>query len=291
MLPPRTEADKGIVEVLQRLDEPAPGPRSLYYRWETEQWEAGALAFAHDRASWEALEDDQRRSILAGLACFLVPDGRVSDLLVPFVDAVPSEEEQVFLTSQLVDEARAVVFSDRLRTEIFEQGEDTSAWLRPNQHLGRLLDLAEPRADEVRVQREAGPSLHEGLLILGVIVNGVIAPTLLRRLGRWLEDEGGWPGITEGLRGLGQDTSRHAHFAVRLLQEALADDARDENPSAPGIEALIEEALPILRGVVDEAAEASNDFSGLPFGDDELSAETMDCLALRMQDIGIDLPA
>lgn len=287
---PTGSAEPSVVEVLGRLDEAAPGPRSLYYRWETEQWEAGALVFAKDRATWRGLDADRRTSIVAALGCFLVPDGRAGDLLVPFVDAVPNEEEQVFLTSQLADEARAVVFCDRLTEEIFRTDQDRDARFRPNDCLRRLLDLAEPRADEVRVGRNAGPALHEGLLILGVILDGVLAPAIQRRLGKWLEEDGGFPGLTEGMRSLARDTSRHAHFSIRLLQEALGDDALDERASAPGIEALIEEALPLVRGVVDEAARMSNDFSGLPFGDAELSMEAMDCLALRMQDIGIDLP-
>jgi hypothetical protein len=41
---------------------------------------------------------------------------------------------------------------------------------------------------------------------------------------------------------------------------------------------------------VSEAARFSNDFSGLPFGEEELAAETLECLALRIQDIGLDMP-
>ena len=283
-------APGSVTEALRRLDQAPPGPRSLYYRWESEQWEAGALGLTTDRSSWATLAEDAQGSILAALGCFLVPDGRVGELLVPFVDAVPSEEEQVFLTSQLVDEARAVVFCDRLRSEVVEEAAGARVRWRPNDRLGRLLDLVEPRAADVRVSRESGPVLHEGLLLLGVILSGVLAPAFQRRLGTWVEENGGFPGVAAGLRSLALDTTRHTHFAVRLLQEAIADDARDEKASAPALEACIEEALPLIRGIVSEGARASNDFSGLPFGEEDLGPETMDCLALRMQDIGLDLP-
>lgn len=289
-MPTSRMTDETIAETLSRLDDAPPGPRSLYYRWETEQWEAGALSFARDRTGWRSLAEDQRTSLLASLACFLVPDGRSNDLLVPFVDAVATEEQQVFLTSQLVDEARAVVFFDRFRTEVVETTESSSERARRNDGLARLLDLAGSRADDVRVARHPGPALHEGLLLLSVILQGVIAPTIQRRFGAWLEEDGSLPDLTAGIGFLARDTLRHAHFAVGLLQVALADDARDERASAPGVEELIEQAVPIVRAILDDAARASNDFSGLPYGERDLTAEAMDCLALRMQDIGIDLP-
>ena len=279
-----------VEEILRRLDEAPPPPRDLYYRWETEQWEAGALSFARDRATWRALDRDQRTSIAALLGCFLVPDGRVGDLLVPFVDAVATEEQQVFLTSQLVDEARAVVFCDRLRSEVFDTDENASTRLRANDGVARLLDLVQPRAEAVRAERRPGAALHEGLLLLSVILEGVVAPTIQRRLGSWVEDHDGLPDLATGLRSLARDTLRHVHFAVGLIQEALGDDARDEDAIAPAVEALIEEAVPLVRAVVDDAARASNDFSGLPLAEQQLTADAMDCLALRMQDIGLDLP-
>ncbi len=286
------EAPEGeIVAALRCLDDPAPDPRSLYYKWESEQWEAGALTFAKDRSTWHGLEDDERASVGGLLGCFLVPEGRVTDLLVPFVDAVSSEEEQVFLTSQLVDEARAVVFCERLEAELTMDDTPGRGLVHDNGHLERLLLLASPRADQVRLDRKAGPALFEGLLVLSILLDGVLAAPVLRRLGSWMEDRGGFPGTTGGMLGLARDTCRHAHFAIGLLSGALADASLATSAEATSIEALIVEALPLVQGVVNEAAAATNDFSGLPFGDRELSFDTMDCLALRMQDIGIDLPA
>lgn len=279
-----------IAEVLNRLDERPPDPRALYYRWETEQWEAGALSFARDRSSWAALEPDRRASLVASLAGFIEPSGRVGDLLVPFVDAVASEEEQVFLTSQLVDEARAVVFCERFRTEVLEAEGAAAERMHPNDGVSRLLGLAEPRADAVRIERKPGTALYEGLLILSVVRAGVIAPTFQRRLGTWLEDQAGFPDLTVGIRFLAHDAARHTQFAVRLLQQALGDDARTETTDSAGIEALVEEAIPAVREVVDAAARVSNDFSGLPYDERELTSDMMDCIALRVQDIGLDLP-
>lgn len=285
---------QSVERVLKSLEAPAPDPRALYYRWEREQWEAGALDLEPDHALWRGLGDPTRLSVLAALSFFLVPDGRLTEVLVPFVDAVPTEEEQVFLTSQLVDEARAVVFCERLLDEMVtpEPGSSSRAEtaLR-NGRVGALLDLASSRADEVRVARAEGRPLYEGLLLLGVLHKGVIAPPVQRRLVPWLQDAG-LPGTAAGVTALARDGTRHALFAMRSLQQVFArsQGGRKAATSASDLEALIEEALPVLQGVVDEGAAQSNDFDGLPFGDEELTTETMECLARRMQDIGIDLP-
>ena len=136
--------------------------------------------------------------------------------------------------------------------------------------------------------RNEGRALYEGLLLLSVLHKGVTAPSVQRRVVPWLQDAR-LPGTAAGATALARDATRHALFGVRCLQQAVA--RTDEGAtSASDVEALIEEALPILQGVVNEAAAQSNDFEGLSFGGEELSSETMECLARRIQDIGIDLP-
>ena len=284
--------DEPIDAVLSRLDAPPPDPRSLYYRWEREQWEAGALDLSTDRSAWRELDPATRTSVLATLSCVLIPDGRVTELLVPFVDAVASEEEQVFLTSQLVDEARAVVLADRFFEEVVQgkgpgessDGVEPSVGL-PNEHVDELLTLVRPHAESVRVDRAPSDDLYAGLLLLSVVLEGVIVVSAGRLLGRWLEQEAGLDGLRAGIVSLIRDVTRHILFAVRLLQSA-----REPETDLAALEATIEGALPSVRGVIEEAGGVSADFAGLPFTAAELSSEAMDCLARRIHDVGIDLP-
>ncbi|HWC32167.1 MAG TPA: hypothetical protein VG709_03480 [Actinomycetota bacterium] len=291
--PAAVSEDAGSIDdVLASLDRPPPRPRDLYYRWEREQWEAGAIDFAPDRSAWPALDPATRTSILAALACVLVPDGRVAELLVPFVDAVATEEEQVFLTTQLVDEARAVVLSDRFFEEVVQGKSKTEKRdeVEPgvglaNRRLDELFAQVAPRAEAVRVDRMPSAELHAGLLLLDVVFEGVVLVAVTRRLCHWLERDAGLDGLRTGLVNLGRDVTRHVLFAEHLIQNADQPEA-----DLAALEGVIEEALPVVRGVVDDAAEASNDFAGLPLTDAELSTETMECLARRVQDVGIDLP-
>lgn len=284
--------EQTIDDVLAVLDQPPPGPRDLYYRWEREQWEAGAVDLSSDRAAWPDFDPAARTSVLAALSCILVPDGRVTELLVPFVDAVASEEEQVFLTSQLVDEARAVVLADRFFDEVVQgkPSADIKDRVEPsigldNPRLRELLSLVSPRAEAVRVDRLPFPDLHAGLLLLNVVLEGVVLIAVSRPLCRWLEQDSRLDGLRVGLVNLGRDVTRHVLFAEHLLQNADRPEA-----DFASLEAVIEEVLPVVRGIVEDASTASNDFAGLPLSKEDLSTETMECLARRMQDVGIDLP-
>ncbi|MGH2818742.1 MAG: ribonucleotide-diphosphate reductase subunit beta, partial [Actinomycetota bacterium] len=113
-----TLGDTPIDDVLATIDEEPPSYRDLYYRWERQQWEATAIDLSEDRRQWtEELSEHLKRSLLWGLASFYVGEQQVTETLVPFVDAAPSEEQQVFLSTQLVDEARHTVFFDRFYAE------------------------------------------------------------------------------------------------------------------------------------------------------------------------------
>src|SRR5688500_17842682 len=150
--------DVPIDDVIAIMDRAAPDYRALYYRWESQQWEAGAIDFAEDRAQWAELPADLKRSFLWGLSSFYVGEEQVTHTLVPFVDAAPTEEQQVFLSTQLVDEARHTVFFDRFYSEALdEQGTDMKSRLEAQaERLNDgcrtlLLDMLPDRSQPIRI--------------------------------------------------------------------------------------------------------------------------------------------
>ncbi|MFN2525080.1 MAG: hypothetical protein ABR505_02280, partial [Actinomycetota bacterium] len=112
-----------IDRALERIWGEVPGYRSLYYEWEHGQWGAGSIQLATDARAWDELDADWRRALLEALAPFAVGQERASTALVPFVDAAPDEEQQVVLTTHLVDVARHAVFLDRFYAEVAERSE------------------------------------------------------------------------------------------------------------------------------------------------------------------------
>ena len=284
--------DASIEEVLSALDRPAPDARALYYRWERQQWEAGAIDFSIDAADWRELEPQARTSLLESLSCLSDrSDGgdRTEDLLVPFVDAVPTEDQQVFLTSQLADRARAGVFFERFASDAVGAG-DPAEGLRGD-GLVELLDMVAARAELVRHQRDASASLYEGIFLYNVLFQGVIAPIVHRDVDDLLTKLRRLPGLRAGLLALARDSTRHALFGVRLLQEKTAPSAgAPDDDFTEGIEALIEQAIPLIQGVVRGSGAAGDGTPEDPAGAPDPSATAMELLARRMQDIGIDLP-
>src|SRR6266849_5831970 len=105
-----------IDNVLHIIDEGLvylPTYRELYYRWERQQWKAQDIDFSDDRKQWEAMSQDEREMRIYALSAFFQGEACVTDTLAPYVLAMPDEDMRIFLTTQLVDEARHTVFFER----------------------------------------------------------------------------------------------------------------------------------------------------------------------------------
>src|SRR5690349_12133420 len=117
-----------IDNVLQIIDEGLvhlPSYRELYYRWERQQWRAQDIDFSDDRRQWEGMTQDQRTMRMYGLSAFFQGEACVTDTLAPYITAMPDEEMRIFVTTQLVDEARHTVFFARFFHEVLGVDKDT----------------------------------------------------------------------------------------------------------------------------------------------------------------------
>src|SRR5450759_3162368 len=117
--------DIRIDDVLAFIDrgiENMPSYMDLYRRWESQQWSVGDLDFTLDREDWLKATDLDRTATLA-----------------PFVWAAPTPEIEIFLSTQMVDEARHTVFFERWWREVV--GTDSK-------NLKDLLEEIRPDANE-----------------------------------------------------------------------------------------------------------------------------------------------
>ncbi|MGH2808070.1 MAG: hypothetical protein ACRDKT_12445, partial [Actinomycetota bacterium] len=191
-----TLANTPVDDVLATLDAPVADYRQLYYRWERQQWEAGAIDFAADREQWRSLDASMRRSLLWWIAPFYVGEEQVTNSLVSFVDAAPTEEQGVFLTTQLVDEARHTVFLDRFVDEVVgDSGDGMGDRLRAQEPrldggLRRLLLEELPAvAERIRAQDDGDHSaLVEGVVLYHILIEGALALAGQRFLLNFLRD-------------------------------------------------------------------------------------------------------
>src|SRR5215212_2753455 len=60
----------------------------------------------------------ERYQCMSGLSAFFTGEQRVTDELGPIMRACPDEEMRIFLSTQIADEARHVMFFDRFYSEV-----------------------------------------------------------------------------------------------------------------------------------------------------------------------------
>src|SRR5215472_6524290 len=224
-----------IDNVLQIIDEGLvhlPTYRELYYRWERQQWRAQDIDFRGDRMQWEGMSQNEQRMRLYGLSAFFQGEACVTDTLAPYVLAMPDEEMRIFLTTQLVDEARHTVFFARFFKEVLgvdkEKMEDMLAVARGymNPHLQYILiDALAEVAEHIRQEPRNLAHLVEGITLYHVIVEGTMALAGQRGILEFYRINGLFPAFRGGFTAVARDESRHVVFGVKFLRDMIQQDA------------------------------------------------------------------
>ena len=238
----RSEAD-AVIELLRAEGRDS---RGLYYLWERQQWEATQVDLAADASAWPELDPVLRRAVTDVTAWSLRRAHLATGVLVAFVDQAPTEEQQVFLTTQLVDEARQLVFLDRYGTEVIgrdgsdmeERLDETGPALEGAGVLGRIVDLG----GELRAGSQTGLTDALGAYHLGTV--GAAGLTMATWVVDALEADGELPGWRAGMTLSMQDAFRHVAFALRVAAGDVSGPAglrRGLDVVRPGIEQLLQE--------------------------------------------------
>src|SRR3954454_18693347 len=134
----------------------------LYLLWERQQWRTQALDFGRDREDWnERIDEEERFQRMYGLSAFFIGEQRVAEELGPIMRAAPSEEQRIFLCTQIADEARHVRFFERFYREVgVLESDELSEMLSEvsrhlNENFGRLFDeMLKQRTDRLGVEPE-----------------------------------------------------------------------------------------------------------------------------------------
>ena len=289
--------DIRIDDVLAFIDrgiENMPSYMDLYRRWESQQWSVGDLDFTLDREDWLKASDLDRKATLWSHRLFFNGEERVTATLAPFVWAAPTPEIEIFLSTQMVDEARHTVFFDRWWREVV--GTDTKnlkdllAEIRPDTNEGYntlFYDRLPSTAQRMASNPKDFDAFVEGVTIYHIIVEATIALTgqrfeleSMRELGT--TDRGFYRGFTAVAR----DESRHVSFGIKVLQEAVREDPER---FAPLIQRTLVECLPLVAGTLDPPDPAY--ITEFGHTESEILQFAMDSLNKRLRAIGINLAA
>jgi ribonucleoside-diphosphate reductase beta chain len=289
--------DIRIDDVLSFIDrgiERMPSYMDLYRRWESQQWSVGDLDFTLDRQDWLKASDLEKKSTLWSHRLFFNGEERVTATLAPFVWAAPTPEIEIFLSTQMVDEARHTVFFDRWWREVVgtesKNLEDLLKEIRPDANEGyntlfyeRLPSTAQRMASNPR----DFDAFVEGVTIYHIIVEATIALTGQRFELESMREIGNTDrGFYRGFTAIARDESRHVNFGIKVLQEAVR-----ENPErfAPLIQKTLVECLPLVAGTL----EPPDPTYITEFGhtESEILQFALDSLNKRLRAIGINLAA
>jgi len=202
--------------------------RDFYHRWEHQQWKATEIDFSKDATDWPALPRVVRDGMLGAMHGFYQGEESVTHNLAPLLLAAPRIEHEIFLATQIVDEARHLVFFERFFSEVVGMAgdvQDQLAVIKPEHgpwYSTLFFDEAvglDGRADRLR----ADPS-DIGLYAEVVTLYHMILEAGLALLGqRFLLDMcrglDVLPGFYEGFMAVTRDESRHVGGGVRVLRE------------------------------------------------------------------------
>ncbi|HVB62317.1 MAG TPA: ribonucleotide-diphosphate reductase subunit beta [Ktedonobacteraceae bacterium] len=208
-----------------------PSYRDLYHRWEKQQWSTQDLDFSADREQWAGVPEENRPIFIAGFVIFFQGEVSVTNTLIPYMLAVPTEEQRFFLSTQLVDEVRHAIFFDKFFREALQiSGPDVEATLtqiRPLLQPGPrkiLLEGLVEMGQRIASDTKNLDYLVEGITLYHIITEGTLALAGQRNMLNRNKRLGWYPGFQQGFTAIARDESRHVLFGVRFLRDMVQQD-------------------------------------------------------------------
>jgi ribonucleoside-diphosphate reductase beta chain len=205
-------------------------PQALYRQWEGGQWNPWELDLANDAASWSGLVPGDRDLILWALSSLLVAEERITTQFSSLVMAYDSEEEETFLATQQVDEARHLQFYNRYQNEIVaDPGTIAEHVARARERLGdpfrTVFDEGLVGAHE-RLARDPcdRAAKAEFVTTYHLVIEGTLGVTAFNFITRYLEGRGLLPGFVDGYSRIARDEQRHLAYGVWYLRDAVRSD-------------------------------------------------------------------
>src|SRR5215210_1383008 len=178
--------------------------RQLYALWERQNWRATELDFTVDKEQWVTTPREAQESTVWSLGSFYVGEERVTADLAPFLVAAPSGEIELFLATQLVDEARHAAFFDRFGAEVMcLSADDFRGRMREVEQvlLSPWREVFDDGLRDVSRRIQAKPDdlglFVEGIATYHVVVEGFLAVTGQTLIRDYMVEHSMYPGFCE----------------------------------------------------------------------------------------------
>jgi ribonucleoside-diphosphate reductase beta chain len=222
-----------VYEQMDWLLRSRPTPMDLYNRWERQNWKTQELDFSEDAEQWQSMTgfmEGIRTELQRSFTLFFVGEQAVTDTLSPLVHAAPDEPSRIFLSTQLVDEARHAVFFSRFFDEVIGISGGLSAALAVLRD--KVVDSFRTMFDDdlVEATETVRENPHdygawvEAITVYHLVIEGMLALTGQKFLLGIVREMGILPGFYTGFTAVARDESRHVNYGVRALMEAGVRD-------------------------------------------------------------------
>ncbi|PSP81440.1 ribonucleoside-diphosphate reductase [Halobacteriales archaeon QS_1_68_20] len=242
------------------IDRDARGYR--YYRNAVERhWDPADVDLGADAEALAAADPAVLDGLRAALGKFGAGEQAVTGDLAPLAQVLDPVEDQLFVTTQLYEEAKHADFFDRYWREVIHETEDAMGLERSsptdpswfNEAYDELFERNE-RAMARLLEDDTPENRVRAYCHYHLIVEGVLAQTgyygLTRVFGGEVEESPHLPGLVDGLNLIRGDEGRHVGFGMAKLK-ALVQAGVDP--------ALIHEVTDDLLALVQEAVQTPAD--------------------------------
>jgi ribonucleoside-diphosphate reductase beta chain len=268
-------------------------PQQLYQLWERQHWQAHAIDLSQDVEDWQGISVEERKHIAWNLSSFFIGEERVTTQFSGLVMAYEDQEEEAFLTTQQVDEARHAQHFNRFYEQVvgydgtFEERlararEDLNEAFKVlfDEHLVDACQRLVQDPGDVEAKVDFVTTYH-------MVIEGTLALTGQQFITDFLESRGILPGFTEGFRKIAQDEHRHVAYGTWFLQQKAQDPSLVRR-----IQDKLVELLPIAAGVfVPPGLQLGDSYEILGYSSDEVNQFAFTALSRRLKVIGVGLPA
>jgi ribonucleoside-diphosphate reductase beta chain len=270
-------------------------PQQLYDLWERQQWASQDIDFSADREHWANLTDEERDWAIWSLSSFFVGEERVTTQFSGLVMAYEDEQEEAFLTTQQVDEARHMQFFDRFYREVIqlEQPDIETRLARVRYELNdAFIELFDTSLVETARRLIADPSDVEAkvdfVTTYHMVIEGTLALTGQNFITEYWEKKELLPGFVDGFKKVARDEHRHVAYGTWFLRQKCRDDDR----LAGRMRATLSELLPIAsRVLAPQGVDPNEDWEMVGYTSAEINEFAFNALTRRLKAIGVPLAA
>lgn len=199
-----------------------------YHKAKRLLWDPRDIELMTDRANWHSLTPSEQDILLRLCALFISGEEAVTVDLAPLMLALRGPggrlEEQMFITTQLFEEAKHVEFFDRWLSEVV--GRPIDAPLYQGDAYRALFYDELPNVMDHLLTDPSPKSQVRAIATYHMIVEGVLAETGYYGVTQAVGSTGNVPGLVQGMVLIQRDEARHIAFGIALLERLISAEPR-----------------------------------------------------------------